>query len=153
MDSLTQLTLGAAVTVAVMGRRTAAWKAAAWGAVVGTLPDLDALVRHGDAVLDMVRHRAETHALPIQTLASIPIAWLIARVHGQPFGRWWLAVWLTLVTHALLDAFTIYGTQPSPFTAPSCCNRSPTTPTAWAVCSLSTRCTRCRCWWACWRPC
>ena len=29
MDSLTQMTLGAAVTVAVMGRRTAAWKAAA----------------------------------------------------------------------------------------------------------------------------
>ncbi|WP_334155141.1 metal-dependent hydrolase [Tepidimonas sp.] len=111
MDSLTQIALGAAVTVAVMGRRTAAWKAAAWGAVVGTLPDLDALVQHGDAVLDMVRHRAETHALPIQTLASFPIAWLIARVHGQPFGRWWLAVWLTLVTHALLDAFTVYGTQ------------------------------------------
>jgi inner membrane protein len=111
MDSLTQMALGAAVTVAVMGRRTATWKAAAWGAVVGTLPDLDALVRHGDAVLDMVRHRAETHALPIQTAASLPIAWVIARVQREPLARWWLAVWLALVTHALLDAFTIYGTQ------------------------------------------
>lgn len=111
MDSLTQMALGAAVTVAVMGRRTATWKAAAWGAVVGTLPDLDALIRHGDAVLDMVRHRAETHALPIQTLASLPIAWAIARVQREPLGRWWLAVWLALVTHALLDAFTVYGTQ------------------------------------------
>lgn len=111
MDSLTQMALGAAVTVAVMGRHTAAWKAAAWGAVVGTLPDLDALIDHGDAVLDMVRHRAETHALPIQTAASVPIAWAIARLQREPLGRWWWAVWLTLVTHALLDAFTVYGTQ------------------------------------------
>jgi len=31
MDSLSQLALGAAVGVAVMGRRTAPWKAALWG--------------------------------------------------------------------------------------------------------------------------
>lgn len=111
MDSLTQMALGAAVTVAVMKRRVATWKAAAWGAVVGTLPDLDALIDTGDAVLDMIRHRAETHALLLQTLASLPIAWIIARVQREPLGRWWLAVWLTLITHALLDAFTIYGTQ------------------------------------------
>ena len=27
------------------------------------------------------------------------------------FARWWLAVWLVLFTHPLLDAFTVYGTQ------------------------------------------
>ena len=36
MDSLTQLALGAAVSVAVMGRRTAVWKAALWGGVAAT---------------------------------------------------------------------------------------------------------------------
>ena len=36
MDSLTQASLGAAVGVALMGRRTAAWKAALWGAAMGT---------------------------------------------------------------------------------------------------------------------
>ena len=68
MDSLSQAALGAAVVVAVMQRRTAVWKAAAFGAVAGTLPDLDVFIDHGDAVLDMVLHRAETHALLWLTL-------------------------------------------------------------------------------------
>jgi inner membrane protein len=113
MDSLTQITLGAAVSVAVMGRRTAAWKAALWGGVAGTLPDLDVLVDHGDAVLNMVLHRAESHALLYLALLSAPMGWLVARTHGQPqlLRRWWLAMALALLTHPLLDALTIYGTQ------------------------------------------
>ena len=113
MDSLSQLALGAAVGVAVMGRRTTVWKAALWGGVCGTLPDLDALVDHGNPVLDMVRHRAETHALFWQTLASPVLAGAIAALERRPglFARWWLTVWLVLVTHALLDAMTVYGTQ------------------------------------------
>ncbi len=71
MDSLTQLVLGASVTVAVMGRRTAVWKAALWGGVAGTLPDLDALIDHGDAVLNMVLHRAESHSLLFLTLLAL----------------------------------------------------------------------------------
>ena len=54
MDSLTQFALGAAVGIAVMGRRTAPWKAALWGGALGTLPDLDALIDHGDPVRNMV---------------------------------------------------------------------------------------------------
>jgi inner membrane protein len=113
MDSLTQIALGASVAVAVMGRRTAVWKAALWGGVAGTLPDLDALIDHGDAVLNMVLHRAETHALFYLLLASGPLGWLIARLHGESplWRRWWLAMALVLVTHALLDAMTVYGTQ------------------------------------------
>lgn len=113
MDSLSQLLLGASVGVAVMGRRTAVWKAALWGGVAGTLPDLDTFIDHGDAVLNMVLHRAETHAFFYQTLASIPLAWLIAKMHGETaqWKRWWVAVWLIFVTHALLDAVTVYGTQ------------------------------------------
>jgi inner membrane protein len=113
MDSLTQLVLGASVSMAVMGRRTAVWKSALWGGVAGTLPDLDALIDHGDAVLNMVLHRAETHALFYHLLASVPLAWLVARVHDETplWRRWWLAMWLVLTTHALLDAFTVYGTQ------------------------------------------
>jgi len=113
MDSLTQLALGASVAVAVMGRRTAVWKAALWGGVAGTLPDLDALIDHGDAVLNMVLHRADTHALFYLLLAAGPLGWLIARLHGEgaQWRRWWLAMTLVLVTHTLLDAMTVYGTQ------------------------------------------
>jgi inner membrane protein len=113
MDSLSQLTLGAAIGVAVMGRRTAVWKAALWGGVAGTLPDLDALVDFGDPVLNMVLHRADTHALFWLTLFAPAMAWLVARLHGETaqFKRWWLALWLALFTHPVLDWFTIYGTQ------------------------------------------
>ncbi|MFO0524231.1 MAG: metal-dependent hydrolase, partial [bacterium] len=141
MDSLSQLALGAAVSVAVMGRRTAVWKAALWGGVLGTLPDLDALIDHGDPVLNMVLHRAETHALFWQSLAAVPLAagitWWMRRggsaagaAVAQPLGTgpaaalpaaasarqgdflpWLLTVWLVLVTHALLDAVTVYGTR------------------------------------------
>jgi len=113
MDSLSQIALGAAVSVAVMGRRTAVWKAAAWGAVAGTLPDLDVLIDHGNAIHNMVLHRAETHAPFWLTLFSLPFAAGVARLHGEwaQWRRWWLAIWLALVTHPLLDTMTVYGTQ------------------------------------------
>jgi inner membrane protein len=119
MDSVSQIALGAAIGVATMGRRTALWKAAAWGAVAGTLPDLDVFIDHGDAVRNMVLHRAETHAPFWLTLFSLPFAASVAWLHGEQalWRRWWLALWLALVTHPLLDAMTVYGTQLAlPFT-------------------------------------
>lgn len=113
MDSLSQLTLGAALGVAVMGRRTALWKAALWGGVAGTLPDLDVLIDHGDDLSNMVRHRGFSHALFWLTLAAPVLAALPAWLHRERdrFGRWWLAMWLALVTHPLLDTMTVYGTR------------------------------------------
>jgi len=113
VDSLSQLVLGSAIGIAVMGRRTAAWKAALWGGVAGTLPDLDALVDFGDAVSNMVHHRAQSHGLFYLSAFAPLMAWGVSRLHHQEslFGRWWLALWLTLFTHPLLDYFTIYGTQ------------------------------------------
>ena len=54
MDSLSQLALGASLGIAVLGRRTAVWKAALWGGIAGTLPDLDVLINHGDPLSNMV---------------------------------------------------------------------------------------------------
>lgn len=112
LDSLTQAALGAAVGTAVLGRRAGA-RAALWGAVCGTLPDLDVLWQHGDPVRDFTFHRAETHALFYLTLLSPLLGVLLARLNRdrEAWGRWALLAWLALVTHALLDAFTIYGTQ------------------------------------------
>lgn len=113
MDSLSQAALGAAIGVAVMGRRTRPWKAALIGALAGTLPDLDSFNDHGDPISNMIYHRAESHALFWQTVASVPIAAVFAFAARETklFGWWWLTVWLALVTHALLDWTTVYGTQ------------------------------------------
>ncbi len=113
MDSVSQFALGAAVSVAVMGRRTAIWKAAIWGGIAGTLPDLDAFIDHGDAVSNMVLHRAASHGLFWLTLVAPLLAAGVAWVQGERAGwrRWALAIWLALVTHPLLDTMTVYGTQ------------------------------------------
>jgi inner membrane protein len=96
-----------------MGRRTALWKSALWGAVAGTLPDLDVLIDHGNPIHNMVLHRGESHAIFWLTLFSLPFAAAVARVQGEwpHWRRWWLAMWLALVTHPLLDTMTVYGTQ------------------------------------------
>ncbi|MCU0866834.1 MAG: metal-dependent hydrolase [Planctomycetes bacterium] len=113
MDSVSQFVLGAAVAGVALGARTSAWRALLWGGVIATLPDLDVLIDHGDPVQNMTRHRAESHALLWLTVVSPLFAVGIAALHRELalFRRWWLAVWLALVTHPLLDAMTIYGTQ------------------------------------------
>ena len=113
MDSLSQAALGAAVALGVMQRRTAPWKAVAFGALAGTLPDLDVLIDRGDPILNMVLHRAESHALFWLALFSLPFGWLVAQAarEAAQWQRWWAAMALALLTHPLLDAFTVYGTH------------------------------------------
>lgn len=112
MDSLTQFALGAAVGAATLGPGRAARRGALWGGLCGTLPDLDVFIDRGDPIRDMILHRTESHAIFYLTLASVPIAALIALIHrDRRVLRWWVAVWLALVTHPLLDLMTVYGTQ------------------------------------------
>ncbi|MEN9793523.1 MAG: hypothetical protein RJA17_63, partial [Pseudomonadota bacterium] len=79
MDSLTQATLGAAVGMAVLRNKTPAWKAALWGAAVGTLPDLDVVLDFGDPIRNMTEHRAQTHAFFFQALTAPLLALIVAR--------------------------------------------------------------------------
>lgn len=113
MDSLSQICLGAGVATLIMGRRVPVQHAVLWGAVAGTLPDLDVLIDAGDAIANMVSHRAHTHAPFYLALFSPLLAWIISVIHRQPtlFKRWWLALSLVLITHPLLDVMTIYGTR------------------------------------------
>jgi inner membrane protein len=113
MDSVTQFVLGSAVGVLVMGRTEPVLKSALIGGVIGTLPDLDSFIDFGDPILDMVRHRGETHSLIWQAVAAPFIAALLAAVNQSldRFFRWWVMVLLVLTTHAGLDAMTVYGTN------------------------------------------
>ncbi len=120
MDSLSQIALGSAVAVAVVGKGSSVKKAALWGAVAGTLPDLDVLIDYGDDLSNMVQHRGFSHSLFYLSLFSPLLAYLVCKVHQEMalFRHWWLALWLVLITHPLLDTMTIYGTQLAlPFSA------------------------------------
>lgn len=113
MDSITQALLGATVQASLLGR----WqgrKALLYGAVLGTLPDLDVVIDYGDAVAEMTYHRGFSHSLFVLSLLAVALAWLARRFRPDPNytgTRLFLTIWLVLVTHVLLDAFTSYGTQ------------------------------------------
>ena len=116
MDSLTQIVLGAAVAAAIAPpqHRRAALLA---GAALGTLPDLDVLpvnLLTGDPVERMIWHRSFSHSLLVLPLVAWAL-WAWYRGRGgrvaQSPQRWFWAMQLALVTHPLLDGFTIYGTQ------------------------------------------
>ncbi|MFC1525555.1 metal-dependent hydrolase [Candidatus Latescibacterota bacterium] len=113
MDSVSQAALGGVIGHTVLGHRVGR-KAAAWGAVCGTLPDLDVFIPLGNDVLNVTMHRAASHSLLVLCLAAPAVAWGITRIHRdtwQYWRGWMLLALLSLVTHPLLDAFTVYGTQ------------------------------------------
>src|SRR5688500_5168415 len=117
MDSLTQIVLGAAVAAAITpaAHRRAALLA---GAALGTLPDLDSLILlplTRDPVTLMTVPRRFSHSLFVLPLLGALLWWLFRRFgHGRVAHaprRWFWAIQLALITHPLLDAFTVYGTQ------------------------------------------
>ena len=113
MDSVTQIALGAAVGEATLGSKVGS-RAMLWGAICGTLPDLDVFVPLGDAVRDFTYHRSASHSLIVLAILSPLMVWLILKVHPQTSQyryRWLALVYLVFATHALLDSFTVYGTQ------------------------------------------
>ena len=113
MDSLTQLALGAAVGEATAGRQVGR-RALLWGAIAGTLPDLDVFIPLGDAVRDFTYHRSASHSLFVLLALTPVVVWLILKMHpgtAEHRRRWFAMVYLVFATHVLLDSFTVYGTQ------------------------------------------
>ena len=113
MDSATQILLGAGVGALVGGRRYGR-KALLWGGACGLLPDLDVFLPFDDPVRSFTEHRGFSHSVFVLSLISPLLAWLIVRLHRlerSDWRHWCLLVWLSLITHPILDCFTIYGTQ------------------------------------------
>lgn len=116
MDSLSQILLGTGIAAAIAPARHRRAALAA-GAGLGTLPDLDSLLLWPlglDPVMNMTWHRGPSHSL----FVLLPLAALIWAAFRRTGGRvaeapqrWFWAIALALVTHPLLDALTVYGTQ------------------------------------------
>lgn len=114
MDSITQAALGATVGALVLGPKLGR-PAIGWGALFGTVPDLDAvLLPFFDTAVDLRIHRGFTHSLLIMLVATFgfakPLAkrWKRKKVTPQQAGWFVFLVWST---HVLIDCFTVYGTQ------------------------------------------
>lgn len=112
MDSLTQIVLGAAVGEAVLGKKVGN-KAMLYGAIAGTIPDLDILASHfTDTVSALEIHRGFTHSIVFSVLFAPLFGWLVSRYEKyKDYKGWaWLFFW-AFITHPILDAHTTWGTQ------------------------------------------
>lgn len=114
MDSLTQASLGAAVGHLCWQNKLGS-KALLYGAVIGTIPDLDIIVYPFlDGVDRLYWHRGESHSILFMFLGAIATAWLLSKMLKEKklsFSMACLGAFLIYATHILIDVFTIYGTQ------------------------------------------
>lgn len=114
MDSLTQIVLGAAVGELVLGKKIGN-RAVLYGAIIGTIPDLDVFVgKLYDPITAIEIHRGFSHSILFFILFSPILGLAIERLERRVKVRWFEATifaFLCLITHALLDAFTTWGTQ------------------------------------------
>jgi inner membrane protein len=113
MDFVTQGILGAAVGQAGFSRKLGR-RAIGWGAIMGMLPDLDVIVKVStNPFAEVLYHRGITHSIFFGPVIGPLLGYLLWRYYEKQdaLSAWiGLCIW-ALVTHPLLDLFTVYGTQ------------------------------------------
>ena len=120
MDSLTQIVLGAACGEAILGKKIGN-KALLFGAIGGTIPDLDVFVGsllYGNEIDSMLFHRGFMHSILFSILGAFLFGWLVHKLYDNGKRKatttrkdWIYLFFWALFTHPILDAFTGYGTQ------------------------------------------
>jgi len=115
MDSLTQIVLGASVAEATLGKKIGN-KAIFLGAIAGTIPDLDIVMRFFvDDLSASVMHRGFSHSLIFPFIVAPILGVLAKKIYSNLEDvsqfDWNKMFFLALLTHPLLDAQTTWGTQ------------------------------------------
>jgi len=120
MDSLTQIVLGAACGEAALGKKIGN-KALLFGAIGGTIPDLDVFVGrwfYNNEIDIMAFHRGFMHSIVFTVFGAFLFGWITYRLYNNgkrknttTLNNWIWLFFLSLFTHPILDSFTPYGTQ------------------------------------------
>ena len=112
MDSFTQIVLGAAVGEAALGKKVGN-KALLYGAIAGTIPDLDILSGYFvDTVTALEIHRGVTHSILFAVFGGMLFGWLVSLWEKKAsWKQWSWLFFLGFFTHSWLDAHTSWGTQ------------------------------------------
>jgi len=106
MDSLTQITLGAAVGEIVLGRKIGN-RAMIWGAVAGTIPDLDVISSlFTDTMNYLPCHRGFTHSILFSVLFGPFFGWAVMQYYERagyrrPILKYLLSAFLGFVLLAI----------------------------------------------------
>jgi inner membrane protein len=113
MDSLSQIVLGAAVGNEVLGKKLGN-KSILYGAIIGTIPDLDLLYgKFVDPLTATDIHRGFSHSLLFFLFLSPILGWVLQKLEHKNnvnFKEATLFAYLVLQTHALLDFYHLGNT-------------------------------------------
>ncbi|ARV15330.1 metal-dependent hydrolase [Polaribacter sp. SA4-12] len=120
MDSLTQIVLGAACGEIALGKKIGN-KALLFGAIGGTIPDLDVFVGkllYNNEIQAMAFHRGFMHSILFAVLGAFLFGWITYKLYNTGARKetttqqnWIWLFFLSIFTHPILDCFTPYGTQ------------------------------------------
>lgn len=88
MDSLTQMVLGAGVAEAALGKKIGN-RAMVWGAIAGTIPDLDVIANGLLSPIDALAfHRGITHSLLVNVVLAFILGFTIYHFYKKPWQKW-----------------------------------------------------------------
>lgn len=113
MDSFTQIVLGIAVAELCANKQLHN-KTFLYGAILGTLPDLDVIVGlFLNPVDGVLIHRGVSHSLLLYLFLSPLLGTIISKIEQKKISIFTATsmVFWCLFTHVLLDMFTSWGTQ------------------------------------------
>jgi len=113
MDSLTHIVLGAAIGEVTLGKKIGN-KALLYGALLGTIPDLDVLITPFlNPVSSLFFHRGISHSLLFLVLLAPIAGWILSKIekkHSIELKEWILFSFFPLLSHIFIDCFNTYGT-------------------------------------------
>ena len=115
MDSLTQIVLGASVAEATLGKKIGN-KAILYGAIAGTIPDLDIILKFFvDDLSATEMHRGFSHSLLFPFIIAPILGLFLKKIHQKlsnvSYLDWTKLFFFSIITHPILDAQTTWGTQ------------------------------------------
>lgn len=109
MDSLTQIVLGAAVSEVALGRKIGN-RALIWGAIGGTIPDLDVLANPFlDDIESLAFHRGITHSIFFSVAAPFLFGTVVHRLYDSKFHKTRLYKTLVIILNVAMLAGITYG--------------------------------------------
>jgi len=112
MDSLTQIVLGAAVGEVVLGKKLGN-RAMVWGAIGGTIPDLDIIVNlFADDMTSLAAHRGISHSFFFAFVGSILFAYLTHKLFSSGlYKERWYRICIAVFQIIFISLFLtiIYG--------------------------------------------
>lgn len=101
MDSISQMVLGAAVGEVMLGRKLGN-KATLWGALGGTIPDLDIITSPFlSEINSLAFHRGISHSILFAIVAGLGFGWLMYKLFASNYYRNFLWVVLSLLVSCI----------------------------------------------------